>query len=87
MAKAQHAHSYRGLPAMLRAMREQAGLTQRDLAKRIRRTQPWVHKTEVGERRADITEFLDWCLACEVDPERAFQELRRRRQRAFSSWK
>lgn len=80
MAKAQHAYSYRGLPAMLRAMRQEAGLTQRDLAKRIRRTQPWVHKTEVGERRADITEFLEWCLGCGVDAEVAFRELRKNRR-------
>lgn len=78
--KAQHAPSYRDFPAMLRRMREEADLTQRDLAERLRRTQPWVHKTEIGERRADITEFLDWCLACKVDPEVAFRELRRARR-------
>jgi predicted transcriptional regulator len=60
---------------MLRDMREQAGLTQRDLAKVVRHTQPWVHKTETGDRRADITEFLSWCLACKVDPEKAFRQL------------
>ncbi|MBI5765565.1 MAG: helix-turn-helix transcriptional regulator [Planctomycetes bacterium] len=81
MAKAQHAASYRGFPAMLRRMREEAQFTQRDLAKRLRRSQPWVHKTEIGERRADITEFLDWCIACKVDPEQAFHELCRNRSR------
>lgn len=80
MPKAQHAFGYRILTAMLRTMREEADLTQRDLAKQMRRTQPWVHKTEVGERRADITEFLDWCLACGVDPEVAFRELRKSRR-------
>lgn len=65
---------------MLRRMREEADLTQRDLANRLRRSQPWVHKTEIGERRADITEFLDWCLACDVDPEAAFRELRKSRR-------
>jgi len=79
MAKALHAFRYRRIPGMLREMREQAGLTQRELAKRLRSSQPLVHKTEIGERRGDITEFLDWCLACGVDPERAFRELLRQR--------
>jgi ribosome-binding protein aMBF1 (putative translation factor) len=81
MAKAQHALSYRRFPGMLREMREKAGLTQRDLAKKVRQPQTWVHKTEVGERRADITEFLEWCLACEVNPEAAFRELIKNRRR------
>lgn len=75
MAKSQHATSYRNVPGMLRAMREQAGLTQRDLAGKVRRSQPWVHKSEIGERRVDISEFLIWCVACDVDPEAAFKRL------------
>lgn len=79
MAKAQHAARYRNLPAMLRRMREEAGLTQRDLAERLRVTHVWVHKSEIGERRVDITEFLDWCLACDVNPDEAFRSLRQHR--------
>jgi transcriptional regulator with XRE-family HTH domain len=79
MAKAQHAQRYRSLPPLLRHMREEAKLTQRDLAKRLRVTHVWVHKSEVGERRVDVAEFMDWCLACQVAPEQAFQTLRRQR--------
>lgn len=75
MPKSQHAPSYRSVPGMLRDMREQAGLTQRDLAVKVRRSQPWVHKSEIGERRVDISEFFIWCVACEVDPEIAFKRL------------
>lgn len=75
MAKAQHEPIYKRLPPMLRGLREQAGLTQRDLAKLVHRTQPWVHKTETGDRRADVTEFLAWCVACRVDPKEAFRQL------------
>ena len=67
--------SYKNLLGMLRDMREQAGLTQRDLAKKLKQSQAWVHNTETGQRRADITEFLDWCLACDVDPAEAFKRL------------
>jgi transcriptional regulator with XRE-family HTH domain len=77
--KAQHATRYRPLPAMLRRLRENAGLTQRDLAKKLRVTHVWVHKSEIGERRVDVAEFMDWCLACGVDPEGAFADLRRLR--------
>lgn len=75
MAKSQHAPSYRDLPRMLRRMREAANMTQRDLAIRLRRGQPWVHKSEIGERRVDISEFLDWCIGCGVEPVDAFKTL------------
>jgi transcriptional regulator with XRE-family HTH domain len=79
MAKAQHAQRYRYLPAMLRQMRTEASLTQRDLAAKLRTTHVFVHKSEIGERRVDIAEFMDWCLACGADPEMAFRNLRRQR--------
>jgi transcriptional regulator with XRE-family HTH domain len=79
MSKSQHAHRYKVLPGMLRDMREAAGLTQRGLAELLGVTHVWVHKSEVGERRVDITEFLDWCLTCGVEPERAIKDLRQRR--------
>lgn len=80
MAKAQHAQRYREVPGMLRRMREQASLTQRALAKKLRVSHVFVHKSETGSRRVDIAEFMDWCLACDVDPQEAFAELRGLRQ-------
>lgn len=79
MAKAQHAHRYRLLPGMLRQMREAAGLTQRGLAEKLRVTHVWVHKSEVGERRIDVAEFIDWCIACGADPDDSFRVLRKQR--------
>jgi transcriptional regulator with XRE-family HTH domain len=79
MAKAQHLLAYRAVPALLRAMREDAALTQRELAGRVSRSQPWVHKSEIGERRVDISEFLEWCVGCEVDPLEAFRALVKQR--------
>jgi len=76
MAKSQHAPRYKFLPSMLLKMRENAGLTQRDLARKLKTSQPWVHKSEIGERRVDISEFLDWCLACGADPEKTLRHLR-----------
>lgn len=80
MTKSLQAGRYRFVPGLLRELRESAGLTQRDLATRLGLKQPLIHKTEVGERRADITEFLDWCVACGTDPEAVFRRLVRSRR-------
>ena len=76
MSKSQHASRYRYLPAMLRRMRQDAGLTQRGLAAKLKTSHVFVHKSEIGERRVDITEFMDWCVACKVDPGQAIGKLR-----------
>jgi len=60
-------------------MREEAGLTQRQLAVKLKTNHVFVHKSEIGERRVDVTEFMDWCIACKRSPVRAFQSLRKLR--------
>lgn len=79
MPKSLQAQRYRQLPAMLREMREAAGLTQRELAKKLAISHVMVHNSETAERRVDVTEFADWCGACGVDPVEAFKMLQRRR--------
>ena len=76
MAKAQHAPRYRYLPGLLRRFREDAGLTQRDLATKLKVTHVFVHKSEIGERRVDIAEFMDWCVACGVKLDQGWKSLR-----------
>jgi transcriptional regulator with XRE-family HTH domain len=66
--KAQHASSYRNLPPLLKEMREKAGLTQRELGKRMGKPQSWVYNCETANRRVDIAEFVAWCQACGVKP-------------------
>lgn len=80
MAKAQHAPRYRSLPALLRAMRQEAQFTQRELAAKLCVSHVFVHKSEIGERRVDVTEFMDWCLACGKDPDHEFRRLRKLRR-------
>jgi len=75
MAKSLQAPRYRSLPAMLRRLRKQAGLTERALAKKMGMSHVMVHNSETAERRVDVTEFRDWCVACGVDPLAAFAEL------------
>ena len=70
--KSQHASAYLPLPAFLRALREEAGLTQRDLGKRMKKPQSWIYNCETANRRVDVTEFIDWATCCGVDPGKAF---------------
>jgi transcriptional regulator with XRE-family HTH domain len=70
--KSQHARAYRPLPGYLRTLREEAGLTQRELGERMKKPQSWVYNCETGNRRVDVTEFIAWATACGVDPRQAF---------------
>ena len=49
-------------------MRKAAGLTQRQLAKRLKREHSFVSRIELGERRLDVVEFYWVCRACDQDP-------------------
>ena len=51
----------------LKQARLNAGLSQEDLADRIGRTQLWVSRTERGDRRVDLLEWLEYLLGCETD--------------------
>ena len=51
----------------MRQARVAAGMSQEDLADRLGRTQLWVSRTERGERRADLLEWLEFMLGCEAD--------------------
>ena len=66
--KSQHAPAYAPLPGFLRTLREEAGLTQRQLGKALKKPQSWIHNCEVGNRRVDVTEFAAWTTACGIKP-------------------
>lgn len=74
MAKSLQAARYRNLPRLLRLMREEASLTQRDLAKKLSLSHTMVHNSETAERRVDLAEFIDWAVACGRDPIEAVKE-------------
>jgi transcriptional regulator with XRE-family HTH domain len=58
--------------------RKSAGLTQHQLAKRLRRPQSFVAKYEGGERRIDVLEFIEICKALEADPNKLLKILLQR---------
>ena len=62
-----------GYAAVVKAvvdMREEAGLTQRELAERIGREQSFVGRIETRERRIDLVEFVRICRCCGLDGEK-----------------
>ena len=48
---------------LLRESREAAGITQVEMARRLRTTQSTISKCERGERRIDVVELRRWCRA------------------------
>lgn len=52
-----NAKDYQLLMKRLRLAREASGLTQREVAKKLRRPQSYVSKVERGERRIDPVEL------------------------------
>ena len=68
-----HDRRYRPIPELLRQMRDEAELTQRDLGELLKHPQSWVHNCEVASRRVDVAEFCQWAAACGVDPLDALQ--------------
>ena len=73
--KSQHAADYQRLPGFLRTVREEAGLTQRELGKRLQKPQSWIYNCETGNRRVDVMEFIAWAKGCNLDPGVAFARL------------
>jgi transcriptional regulator with XRE-family HTH domain len=63
MLKATFSAEYETLLSMLKKSRLDRGLSQVELAKRLGVHQSVVSKNERGERRMDVLELRDWCLA------------------------
>jgi transcriptional regulator with XRE-family HTH domain len=62
--------------AKLAKLRRESGLTQRDLAKRLKRHHSIIANVESGQRRVDVLEFIAWCEALRHDPVKVLIEIR-----------
>ncbi len=67
MRKAIHSDLHQVYLALLKEARRRAGLTQAEVAIRLKRPQSFVAKYEGGERRLDVIEFLRVAQAIEAD--------------------
>jgi len=61
--------------ALLRQIREEAGFNQTALAQKLGKPQTFVSKSELGERRIDFLETLDFCAACGVTASQFIERL------------
>jgi transcriptional regulator with XRE-family HTH domain len=75
MQKSTFSPHYDILKSKLVSMRKAAGLTQRQLAEKLKREHSFVSRIELGERRLDIVEFYWVCLACDQNPKTVYDEL------------
>ena len=66
MEKTIYTREYGVMLRVLREMREQAPLTQLELASRLNVTQVFISKCESGQRRLDLIELRAWCAAMGV---------------------
>lgn len=66
--KALYERSYATFTNLLKEERGEAGLTQAELAKKLRRPQSYVSKYERAERRIDVVEFLEIARVIGFDP-------------------
>lgn len=70
-----HHARYSKLRKHLKSLRVNAGLTQIEIANRLKQEQSYVSKIERGERYIDMLFYLDWCRACLVEPAEAIKAL------------
>lgn len=61
-----HTPEYIELITRLRNARKSRGVTQSEFARLLGKPQSFVSKTETGERRLDVLETIDFCLALEI---------------------
>ncbi|WP_449045937.1 helix-turn-helix domain-containing protein [Paracoccus versutus] len=64
------------LMAALKRARLDAGLTQTELAERLKRPQSFVAKYENGERRIEVVELIEITTAMDSDPRDIIQIVR-----------
>lgn len=63
---------YEPIGEILSEVRQEAGFTQQELAKRLRKPQSFVSSYESGQRRIDILEFLKIMDLIGADPMKIF---------------
>lgn len=77
MQKTISSQAYAHFLKCLRETRESAGLTQEDLAERLGETQSFISKCERGERRMDVIELREFCLAMDTTLEKFIRKFER----------
>ena len=66
--KTQYTEQAETLRNWLKINRKARSIPMRTVASRLKVPHSWVAKTENGERRLDILEFVNLCMALGIDP-------------------
>lgn len=75
MRKSIHTRPYRAFKTLLKEVRVAKGMTQGDLARKLRVHQSHISKCEAGERRLDVLELRKWCEALSLPLARFVERL------------
>lgn len=78
ISKSVHSADLAAFCELMIKARKAMGLTQHDLARRLKKPQSFVAKYEGGERRIDVVEFLAITRAIGADPIRILKALQKR---------
>ena len=70
MSKTLHAPEYRKLIEWLKSVRAERGLTMRELAAKLGVPHSYVGKVEQCERKLDVLEYLRYCQALGLSPDK-----------------
>ena len=73
--KALRSRRHRALCVALAVARKTAGLSQHELALRLKTSQTVIARIEIGERRIDVVEFIDLARALRIDPREVLAQL------------
>lgn len=75
LSKSVHSAGQQAFCELMIEARRKAGLTQHDVAKRLKKPQSFIAKYEGGERRLDVVEFVSICRAIAADPVKLLKKL------------
>ena len=75
MLKTIHSQQSSLIREALKGIREKAGISQRELSRRLNREHTFISKCELGERRVDIAEFYWICKTCDGSPKNEIEKL------------
>jgi transcriptional regulator with XRE-family HTH domain len=76
MRKSIYSERHERFCALLKAARKEAGLTQKQVAKRLRAYPSYVSRYERGDRRLDVVEFLAVAEALGLEPAKVLAKVR-----------
>lgn len=67
--------AYSALIEVLVRVRQEAGLSQRDLAARLAKPRSYISKIETKERRIDVVELIELANGLGLEPSRMFASI------------